>query len=140
MNIAYPTLELLKQFKFLRGSLARRMRERNSIEVDAALDPDLAFGNMDYATFLAFTTKFLRRYTEEEIAKSPYWANRYTTLHRRRFELGEPVLRGSANWKVYLYNLRQANNEKDRAWAEDETKMMNDAARDNLRKTIGEGR
>ena len=121
MNIGYSTLLILKQHKLLRGSLMRRMRERNPMDVDAAFKDPL---------FNQFRT-FLAKYTEEEIAKSGYWSCVYARHQHERFREGEPVMRRSGQWKIYLYDLRnQANNQEDIDWANGESvKMWEEAYR-----------
>ena len=114
MIIDRGILAVLKQHKFLRGSLYKRMEEKNPMDL------------LPRISGVKSARETLAKYTEAQIAPSPYWSYHYALLTHTRFPLAEEKLKDSGHWWIdYLYDLlRHADNMDDAYFAQEELRKM----------------
>ena len=116
--ITTNTIRLLGQYKFLRGSLAKRLRGISPLRFDFTL---LNQPLRDFEMRL-----FLSRYTLEEIGIELDWARSWSIHFHKRFplrEVEERIRRDSNQWRWYTHSLMtdRESSPEDTAWAIKET-------------------
>lgn len=70
-------LELLQQYRFLRGNLKKRLEEKNPVEVRTFLDPE---GCGVEGSGISDSTRFRNSFTDEDLMKSPWWLVKYVEI------------------------------------------------------------
>jgi len=125
--VTISTIRVLKRYKFLCSTMAKKLEENNPCDYKQAMNTAPIFN----------TTTFLRDFTPEQIAKSPRWSLEYVRVTDARFPLGEPAIqgglwdRGFKCWGYYLNFLATGGfgnvSKEDQAWAKEQMELMNDS-------------